>query len=535
MKLSPSWGRWPRLGLLTFQLFVLASTCFPLVSCNWKYKSRPDLSPPTLNITIPASAETAPGYIFIAPYSGVPWSEATAHGPLQPGPYIFTSSGELIWSGFGYVSGWAANFQVARWEGKEVLFAFEGTRNGHGHSHGHVKILDERYETVKEVRGGNHELVDLHEFHVVDEKTALVESYHPLPYDLRPYGANEESQWIVDARFWELDIETGRVIFEWRSLDHVLPDESIQPISSLKLGTGHNSSDAIDYFHINSVDRDAQHNYLISGRQTSTIYKINGTTGEIIWRLGGKNSNFKLGSGVEFSFQHHARYISADEDTEVISLFDNSGALLPKGKTGTISSGKLLLLNTKTWTVTLLQAFPTPPNSNIFAFSQGNTQILPNGNAFTNWGSGGAITEHSANGTVLFHAFLESGELWKNGDVQNYRGFRYEWKGFPTEEIAVVALKDGESRKGTAIYGERVLLGEEERKAFETEFLVRGGKEWERFVVEAVGGEGEVLRKSKVVKSAEYVYPFAPGGGDFVERIKDLAGQQVLVGDSEEL
>jgi hypothetical protein len=97
--------------------------------------------------------------------------------------------------------------------------------------------------------------------------------------------------------------------------------ESVLPISSLVFGTGHNSSDALDYFHINSVDRSrSSGSYLISGRHTSTIYKINGTTGSIIWRLGGPLSNFTLQPGVEFGFQHHARFLSSDRDTETISF-----------------------------------------------------------------------------------------------------------------------------------------------------------------------------------------------------------------------
>jgi len=126
--------------------------------------------------------------------------------------------------------------------------------------------------------------------------------------------------------------------------------ESIKPISCLAFGTGHNSSDALDYFHINSVDHDSSNNYLISGRHTSTIYKINGTSGKIIWRLGGRQSNFTLGDGVEFSLQHHARFVSSSKDEEVISLFDNSGSQLP-GKIGDYinkSSGKVISLNTKT-------------------------------------------------------------------------------------------------------------------------------------------------------------------------------------------
>ncbi len=57
----------------------------------------------------------------------------------------------------------------------KILFAFEGSRNTqHGHSHGHAKILNGNYETIKEVRSGRHQLMDLHEFRIVDEKTALV-------------------------------------------------------------------------------------------------------------------------------------------------------------------------------------------------------------------------------------------------------------------------------------------------------------------------------------------------------------------------
>ncbi|RFU28174.1 hypothetical protein B7463_g8160, partial [Scytalidium lignicola] len=525
-------SQWRRSSFLYFHYLAILSVFVPLTTANWQYKSRPDLSPPTLNITVSAAGGIYPEYIFIAPYSFVSWAETTTHGPLQPGPYIFTSTGELVWSGFGYFSGWATNFQVAQWKGEDVLFAFEGSRNTpHGHSHGHAKILDHSYETVKEIRGGNHEVLDLHEFHIVDEETALVESYHPLPLDLQHYGGKPDSQWIVDARFQELDIATGRLIFEWRSLDHVLPNETVRPISELRFGTGHNSSDAIDYFHINSVDRDSEHNYLISGRLTSTIYKINGTSGQIIWRLGGKYSNFTLESGVEFSLQHHARYISksVDGQTEIISLFDNSGAQLPDkpGQYINKSSGKLLLLNTETWIATLLRLFPAP--GDIFAFSQGSTQILPNGNAFVNWGSGGAVTEFSPKGTVLFHAYLESGELWENSDVQNYRGFKFNWTGVPNEEPAIVALRHGESTTiyvswngdtetkfwkfyGVGRVGTKTFLGTQRKTGFETAFYVREGGNWKSYEAEAVGGHGEVLRKTDVRGPC--------GGGHYAEQSK---------------
>jgi hypothetical protein len=281
------------------------------------------------------------------------------------------------------------------------------------------------------------------------------------------------------------------------------------------------------------VDRDSDHNYLVSGRHTSTIYKINGTSGEIIWRLGGKNSSFTLGSGVDFGFQHHARFISSSrsDGVDTISLFDNSGPI-QRGKDGEYiikSSGKLVFLNTKDWTAKLIQEFPAPDN--IVAYSQGNTQILPNGNAFVNWGSGGSITEFSPNGTAIFHAYLESDELWEKGVVQNYRGFKFNWTGIPNEEPAVVALAHGESivlyvswngdteTEFWRFYGvddkkREVAIGRERRVGFETSFYVFSESGFKSFFAEAIGTDGKVLRRSRIVGVENYIYPYVPGRDD---------------------
>ncbi|OBT85039.1 hypothetical protein VE02_07158 [Pseudogymnoascus sp. 03VT05] len=236
---------------------------------NWQFKSRPDLTPPKLNITIPATADVESGYIFIAPFAGFP--EGTRHGPLQAAPYIFTDTCDLVWSGFTYFSIWATNFQAGRYKGKDVLFSFEGSHNA-AYGHGHL-------------RAGNHRLTDKHEFIITNEKTALIHIYHPVPYDLSPYGGSPEQQWIVDARFQELDINSGEVLFEWSSLSHVSPSEAFLPLNPGQAGSGYNSSDAWDYFHINSVDKDDQGNYLISARDANAAYKIDGRTSEILWQL----------------------------------------------------------------------------------------------------------------------------------------------------------------------------------------------------------------------------------------------------------
>jgi hypothetical protein len=65
--------------------------------------------------------------------------------------------------------------------------------------HGHITFLDQHYETIRELRAGNHKFSDKHEFHLINEKTGLIQVYQPVARDLRAYGASAEQQWIVNA------------------------------------------------------------------------------------------------------------------------------------------------------------------------------------------------------------------------------------------------------------------------------------------------------------------------------------------------
>lgn len=178
----------------------LAAALLQPVTADWQYRSRPDLAPPRLNITIPATKDVEPGYLFLAPFAGYPDTPTEQHGPRQAGPYIFRDNGDLVWSGYAIYSIWSTNFQAGRWNGKDVLFSFEGDHNaGYGHGHGHITFVDQHYETIRELRAGNHKLVDKHEFHIVNEETGLIQIYQPVPRDLTEWGADPEQQWIVNA------------------------------------------------------------------------------------------------------------------------------------------------------------------------------------------------------------------------------------------------------------------------------------------------------------------------------------------------
>lgn len=336
------------------------------------------------------------------------------------------------------------------------------------------------------------------------------------------------------------------MLFEWSSLDHISPDKAILPINPGQAGSGYNSSDAWDYFHINSVDKDAEGNYLISARDACAIHKINGTSGAIIWRLHGKRSDFAMGNGTEFCFQHHARWLPHDEgdDVEVISLFDNSahGTEHARGRevhTADRSSAKILRLNTTARTADLVAAYyPPPGHPPLLAKSQGSAQVLPGGNVLVNWGSEGAVTEYTAAGDPVFHAYTDSGAL--GAGVQNYRAFRFNWTGLPREEPAIVALAapdDGAAAAAatTTVYvswngdtetaawrffevvdgrDSRSFLGEVERTGFETKLVVPRGRNVERVAAEAVDKRGRVLRATREVDVEPEVLPAGVGDDD---------------------
>lgn len=108
------------------------------------------------------------------------------------------------------------------------MLSFEGSHNPkYGHGHGHVTFLNQNYEVIKEVRAGNYHIMDKHEFNIINEQTGLIQIYHPVRRFLGKYGATEEQQWIVDAKFQELNLTSGEVIFEWSSLKHISPHESV--------------------------------------------------------------------------------------------------------------------------------------------------------------------------------------------------------------------------------------------------------------------------------------------------------------------
>ena len=269
------------------------------------FMSRPDLRPPTISVDV-RPARFGPDLVLTDSHSG----------PAQQGPMIIDANGDLVWFlplSPGSDPGLRAfNLQSWSYRGKKVLSWFQGAVV-EAHGQGSYELYDSSYQKIAEVSAKNGFQGDLHEFVITPEGTALFTCYGQAHADLSRYGGPREGTYFFGV-VQEVDLKTGKLVFEWRSDDHVALEESCQ--RPQPDGTW-------DYFHINSIDVDqADGNLIISGRNTWAFYKVERAGGKVLWRLGGKASDFNVGPGAQFAFQHHVR---RHADT-TITLFDNEGA-----------------------------------------------------------------------------------------------------------------------------------------------------------------------------------------------------------------
>ena len=372
----------------------------------WSFRSRPDLKPPVLEVTTQAR-DTAPGYVFCAPKNGP--GEA---GPGQDGCLILDDAGQPVWfRPVGREAMDAMDFKLQSYRGREVLTWWEGEHTGFGQ--GEYVIVDGSYREVARVRAGNGYDGDHHEFLISPQDTALFTIYHKVPMDLSSVGGPTDGT-VLDGIVQEVDIETGEVLFEWHSLEHVALEESYYRPKEDQEGS-------FDYFHINSIDVfDADH-LLISSRTTWTVYKIDRKSGKVIWRLGGKNSDFEMGPGARTTYQHDARR----HPDGTLTVFDNRNEYEDEQ-----SRAIVLKFDEEAMAAKLVHEY-THPNK-VLSATQGNVQVLENGNVFVGWGSEPVLSELSSDGELLFSASFPA-------ESESYRAFRFPWSGEPDGDPALAA------------------------------------------------------------------------------------------------
>ncbi|EIM81206.1 uncharacterized protein STEHIDRAFT_115340 [Stereum hirsutum FP-91666 SS1] len=321
-----------------------------------------------------------------------------------PGPTIYDENGELVW--FGSDVGDCMDLNVQTVNGETVLTVWNGTKNSAG--------------------------------------TAIMTTFYPIQQDLSSVGGSS-SGWLLASGFQEVSIADGMVLFNWSAVDHMPLNESYETISG---DVGTTSDTPWDAYHINSISKDSNGDYLVSSRslfptagsENQNIMKVSKDDGAVIWKLGGMTSNFTLDTESTFYGQHHVRWHEGDTK---LSIFDDGIESVENlEKT---SRGIYLDVNQEALTASLVYQYLPLESVENWSLSQGSNQVLDNGNVVVGFGSNPWIAEYTLNGTTVFFATFGMDGETGNSPLQNYRAYKVSnWVGNPTTspDIAVTGSCD---------------------------------------------------------------------------------------------
>jgi hypothetical protein len=354
---------------------------------------------PAYTVTVPAN-NTASGDLFIAPFS-------VGLG-LSPYALILSQAGELIYYRQLVTNTYVTDFKR---QPDGSLTYFDGALE-------YFVALNNSYQVVNTYAAGNGYSTDLHELQILPNGHSLLMSYDPQPVDMSqvaPGGLPNAT--VVGLVVQELDVAKN-VVFQWRSWDHFSITDTYESLTT----------PVIDYVHGNGIELDQDGNLLISSRHLSEVTKINRQTGNVIWRLGGKQNQFTFtNDSQKFAYQHDIRRLPNGH----ITLWDNRVNLQPL-----YSRASEYVLDEPGKHVSLAWEYRDSPDG--FSLAMGSAQRLPNGNTLTNWGTRNSpeLIEVKPDGSKAFELALQPFYF-------NYRAFRLPWHGYPTTTPTLVAQTGG--------------------------------------------------------------------------------------------
>ncbi|HEX3909313.1 MAG TPA: arylsulfotransferase family protein [Solirubrobacteraceae bacterium] len=443
------------------------------------FVTQPKLQPPTVRVTT-SSPTAAPGDIFLT---------ANSHSG-QNAAMIVNGAGQLVWYQPAAKGNSMTNLQVSSYEGKPVLAYWQGHIDL-GVGFGSDQLLGTNYKPVAQVHAGNGYFADLHELQLTPQGSAYLTAYTLVRADLSSVHGSKDGA-LQDAVVQQVDVKTGLVMFEWHAYGHVALNDSYA-------SDPRDPNRPWDFFHMNSISPDpwGDGNFLISSRNTWAAYEINHSSGAVEWRIGGKKPSFHMGAGTGTAFQHDARW----QPDHTITIFDNGA--VPKAHP--YSRAIHERIDFAHHSVSLLSRDVRTPA--LLSGSQGDNQVLANGDWFVGWGEDPYFTEFNAAGQIVFDAHLPY-------PVQVYRAFRFEWNAVPATVPSIVLKAAG---AGTTVYASwngatgvtswRVLggptpaalsaLAVAPSAGFETAVALPSAAPV--FAVQALGPAGEVLGTSHAV------------------------------------
>jgi hypothetical protein len=405
---------------------------------------------------------------------------------------ILDNAGRLVWFKPIPKGERAGDVRVQQYEGRPVLTWWQDPYIEGDRRDGAVVITDSSYRTIKVVRAGNGYQPDLHAFQIAKRDTAVFTVFDAVRCNLTHYHGPSNGA-VADTVLQDIDLKTGLVRYEWHALDHVSMSDSYVPME-----TNGTQLSPWDWFHIN-VAAESPGRLLVDSRNTWAAYFIDPHTGKVVWRLGGKNSSFKMPSGARPAWQHDLRI----DPSGTVSFFDNGATPAVHKQSRVIA----LRLDTKTMTASLASSF-VHSDKPLVVPSQGDFQPLADGSWFVGWGQEPYLSEYSAKGEVLFDAHLPK-------TYQSYTTLKYPWVGTPPTAPSIALSRGSHGQVlvhaswngATGTFAWRVMGGSTPanmaalrsapRSGFETTITVSGA--FHLLMVQALDARGQVLGSSRSV------------------------------------
>lgn len=172
--------------------------------------------------------------------------------------------------------------------------------------------------------------------------------------------------------------ESGTVLFEWDSFDHF--DITDNPLSNVANAT------TINVTHGNSLTVADDGDLIVSFRELDEITRIDATTGDVIWRLGGLANEFTIQNDPKGRFdRQHGLVELPNGDIQFLDNADLAPSRLVRYR-----------IDAQAMTATLVMEFIDAPLTHTLV--GGATQAYENGNGLVSFGRAGRVVETTRNG-----------------------------------------------------------------------------------------------------------------------------------------
>lgn len=292
-------------------------------------------------------------------------------GPFRVGSSSTNIGNMSLINKDGYIDWYVATLQKFyldfKYHPQHHLFTYAATG-----SDAKFFVLDTLFNLVDSIKPINGSITDIHEFIILDNGNYVIMGSKDSIMDLSSFifdgTQGSDSTNVKGCTFQEFD-SSHNLVFEWNSNDHIHPTEFIDSY-------GYDST-KFDYVHGNAIEEDSDGNFLVSFRGLDAIYKINKSTGNTMWILGGKSNQFTfINDNPGFSGQHDIRRLPNGN----ISLFDNANNQAPPKR----SRGKEYLLDTTNMTCTKVYQYTHSPS--FFARAMGSFQTMANNDRIVGYG-----------------------------------------------------------------------------------------------------------------------------------------------------